>query len=125
MISELFSASKQVGLDMHMGKTKVLSNVPTARRGSLRVGGQTIQILALDESTDDLGRKLCVENIHDVELDARLDKAWRNFFFDEVRALRQKLPVAFKIGALSSDGHSMFFVWERHLDNDGCPRDKN
>ena len=43
-------------------------------------GDKDIQILQGNASTDYLGRKLCFGALHDTEVEARLDKAWRKFF---------------------------------------------
>eukprot|EP00973_Karenia_brevis_P095134 12425838-Karenia_brevis.AAC.1 len=80
MLKDLISHSLLVGLEIHAGKTKILTNCSSVRRTSLQVLGHNLQILGPTGSVDYLGRKLCMGCPHDVELDSRLEKAWRKFF---------------------------------------------
>eukprot|EP00973_Karenia_brevis_P085729 11892679-Karenia_brevis.AAC.1 len=80
MISDLAKEAEQVGLQMHMGKTKILTNMARLSGGRLLVRDAAIEILPASASTDYLGRSLCFQDFHNVELEARLDKAWKKFF---------------------------------------------
>eukprot|EP00973_Karenia_brevis_P047761 6630053-Karenia_brevis.AAC.1 len=80
MLNDLVDAAARVGLEIHAGKTKILNNRGDNRGGSLKVAGHSIEILPAHGSTDYLGRKLSLSNLHDVEVDSRIDKAWRKFF---------------------------------------------
>ena len=65
-----------------MGKTKILNNMPDDERdssGGIDIGGETIKILALNESTMYLGRKLTLGDYHDAEIDHRIACAWAKF----------------------------------------------
>ena len=44
---------------------------------SLRISGKSVDILPKTVSTEYSGRKLCLGALHDTEINARLDKAWR------------------------------------------------
>jgi hypothetical protein len=79
MLEDLIVAAREVGLELHMGKTKVLTNDEGVTKKVLRIGGATIDVLPTPESTDYLGRRLCLGQLHDTEIDSRLDKAWRKF----------------------------------------------
>ena len=81
MLEDLVASARGVGLEIHMGKTKVLTNEDTNKSSSLRINGcKDVEILKGSASTEYLGRKLCFGALHDTEVDARLDKAWRKFF---------------------------------------------
>ena len=84
MLEDLAEGAGEVGLQLHMGKTKILSNA-RVRRGlsaakQVKVGTEEVEILPVDESTMYLGKKFCMgEKHHDVELDHRLARAWAKF----------------------------------------------
>ena len=78
MLEDLMKEAGEVGLQIHTGKTKILANREIAMLRSLRIGGKSVDILPKTESTEYLGRKLCLRALHDTEINARLDKAWRN-----------------------------------------------
>ena len=61
-----------VGLELHMGKTKILSNGfgPDDENIEVDILGQKVEILAPEESTTYLGKELCLTNIHDKEIDS-------------------------------------------------------
>ena len=74
MLQDLIVAAKEVGLELHMGKTKVLTNDEGFTKKVMRIGGATIDVLQTLESTNYLGRRLCLGQLHDTEIDSRLDK---------------------------------------------------
>ena len=76
MIGELIQAVARVGLELHMGKTKVLTNQVSKRGDSLTVRGHAIHIV---ESTGYLGRVLTFTEMHDAEIQKRIGKAWKKF----------------------------------------------
>lgn len=59
--------------------TKVLTN-DLIKTKSLHIDGKAIEILQSTGHTEYLGRKLCLGSLHDTEVDARLDKAWKKLF---------------------------------------------
>lgn len=79
MLEDLIVAAKGIGIELHMGKSKVLTNDEGATQRVLRIGGASIDVLPMTESMDYLGRRLCLGELHDTEIDVRLDKAWRKF----------------------------------------------
>jgi hypothetical protein len=81
MISDLKHAAMQVGLELHMGKTKVLTN--TGSTGYLDVAGDRVDIV---ESTEYLGRTLSFRDSQSVEVGPRIAKGWKKFM-----ALKQEL----------------------------------
>ena len=83
MLHDMKIASSSCGLSLHPDKIKILSNA-TRRTGRTRqnhvdVDGLHIEILTLNATTKYLGRKICFENNHDVELQNRLRAAWAKF----------------------------------------------
>eukprot|EP00973_Karenia_brevis_P066961 9311015-Karenia_brevis.AAC.1 len=81
MLEDLLQACAGVGLEFHMGKTKILSNTleGVATPGQMWIGGAKVEILPFTGSTMYLGRLLSMSALHDVELDHRLDRAWKSF----------------------------------------------
>ena len=80
MLQDLIDAAGCSGLEVHMGKTKVLSSVIHKRGQSMHLSAGTVEILPTTDSTDYLGRRFCLGSLHDCEIDSRLDKAWKKFF---------------------------------------------
>eukprot|EP00973_Karenia_brevis_P079174 10985334-Karenia_brevis.AAC.1 len=68
------------GLKIHMGKTKALTNCTSNRAGNLNIYGNSVDILQGEAYTDYLGKRLCLTSVHDAEIHARIDKAWKKFF---------------------------------------------
>ena len=85
MIADLIDETSKVGLEIHMGETKVLTSenqggeeeMEEARH--LEVRGNKIDILKKDGPTMYPGRLLSLQNPHDVELDNRIKKGWKKF----------------------------------------------
>ena len=71
-IQDLALAAGDVGLKLHMGKTKILTNQQS--KGTAETGGMHVDIV---DSTPYLGRLLSLKDTHLVEVDNRLAKAWR------------------------------------------------
>ena len=83
MLEDLSARAGKDGLKLHMGKTKILSNV-FDRRGVLaqshvQVGAGRVEVLPFDGSVSYLGRKLCFQGFHDVEIQSRIAKGWGAF----------------------------------------------
>ena len=80
MLENLVLAPREVGLEMHSGKTKVLSNDGACKKKSLRIGEAVVDILPTTESTEYVGRGLSLGELHNTEIEARLDKAWQKLW---------------------------------------------
>ena len=84
MLDDLRQMCQEVGLSVHYGKTKFLSNLAN-RSGffnSLKkvpIDGSDVEVLAVDGSIAYLGRCLCFQNFMDVELDHRIGRGWAKF----------------------------------------------
>ena len=83
MLTDIANEATAFGLELHPGKTKILSNV-RKRKGQeqhehAKVGQASIEILKHEDSTKYLGRKLTFANYHETEIDNRIDNAWRKF----------------------------------------------
>jgi hypothetical protein len=79
MLKELEQAAKRVGLELHMGKTKILCNLEDASRGGsnyIEMSGHKLDILKLEESTMYLGRALTFGSLHDTEIQNRINRGW-------------------------------------------------
>jgi hypothetical protein len=79
MIEDLILATRQVGLELHAGKTKILRNafaLDAGRKDYLEVQGQKIEYA---EVVDYLGRKVCLGDMHKAEIENRITRAWGKF----------------------------------------------
>eukprot|EP00973_Karenia_brevis_P031704 4375657-Karenia_brevis.AAC.1 len=61
-------AAEETGLQIHMGKTKCLSNLETNEGGHVEVAGNRIEILPFSASAEYLGRLLSLDSLHDTEI---------------------------------------------------------
>jgi hypothetical protein len=80
MLEDLMTAAADTGLQIHLGKTKILSNSSTNNGGSLMASGRKIDIVPYSGSTEYLGRLLTLDALHDTETSYRLQKGWNKFF---------------------------------------------
>ena len=66
MIAHLRDEAAKYGLKMHLGKTKILSNIPPEERPeSLTVGTTSIEVLKEGVAERYLGRKLTLGFVHE------------------------------------------------------------
>ena len=82
MLADLADAAAQVGLELHFGKTKVLCNVfghQMEKVSYLKVGAAEVEVLPQDATTKYLGRALRLDAPDDVEIQSRINLAWRRF----------------------------------------------
>eukprot|EP00973_Karenia_brevis_P050032 6945286-Karenia_brevis.AAC.1 len=77
MLEDLIVEAQCNGLEVHMGKTKVLSNEIQTSGQFMQLARGRVQILTPNEHADYLGRRLCMGSLHDNEIDARLERAWK------------------------------------------------
>ena len=90
MLTDLHDVAKTYGLELHLDKTHILTNL-SKRRGrqagnTVTVGGRPVTILQHDDSTKYLGRKLTFSDHHTTEINNRISTTWRKF-----NALRNEL----------------------------------
>eukprot|EP00973_Karenia_brevis_P031604 4359205-Karenia_brevis.AAC.1 len=82
MIKELAESVRQVGLQIHADKTKILVNSyarAAAKPKPVKLDDMLVKVLTPDESTMYLGRLLNISShgaLHDVEVDHRVAAAW-------------------------------------------------
>ena len=82
MLEDLKAAVGQVGLELHMGKTKVLRNEFGLDENDdkyIEIDTEKVEILSTDDSTMYLGRNLSLHDANEIEFDHRLGAAWRSF----------------------------------------------
>ena len=84
MIADLSSEAKNIGLQLHPDKTKILHNTWAKRKRQriptrVNAGGMQIEVLATEESTKYLGRQLSFSEPHQTEIENRIALAWKNF----------------------------------------------
>ena len=83
MLGDLAEEARKAGLELHFGKTKILSNMQVRRGVSAAphadVLGQPVEVLPFDGSVAYLGREVAFADHQDVELQNRLSKAWAKF----------------------------------------------
>eukprot|EP00973_Karenia_brevis_P046754 6487414-Karenia_brevis.AAC.1 len=83
MLADTVRAVSTCGLEIHPGKTKILSNARW-RRGESRhefvnIGSMKLEILKRESFTKYLGRKITFQDVHKSELENRLAAGWRKF----------------------------------------------
>ena len=84
MLGDLSTRAGEAGLKLHAGKTKIVSNV--VNRGGVlaqshvQVGPDNIEVLPVGGSVSYLGRKVCFQDFHDVEIQSRIAKGWGGFW---------------------------------------------
>ena len=81
MLEDLIRETKEVGLEVHLGKTVVLNNGKGQGQAtrSIGVAGGSVEVLARDESTKYLGRLLSLYEPNGTEIDYRIKRAWAKF----------------------------------------------
>ena len=96
MLRDLKSAAAKVGLELHMGKTKILANKharDSVDTEEIIVAGENLDILGADEVTMYLGRHLTLNRTHATEFDARLASAWRKFMMQKSELCTNRYPL--------------------------------
>ena len=83
MLADLQKAAQKRGLILHPDKTNILTNATKGtgrpRTSHVQVGDMNIKIAPYGEKTKYLGRQLCFDRPHDVEVDHRISMAWKSF----------------------------------------------
>ncbi len=81
MLEDLMRKAAGVGLEVHMGKTKILSNGigPLTRSTDVTLMQGKVQVLSPTESTMHLGRALNLRSTHDAEINHRIRRGWAKF----------------------------------------------
>ena len=82
MLEDLSVASGKVGLVLHMGETRVLTNGvgPGTRCAEIPVHDRVVEVTPPGDSTIYLGRALSLRCPHDAELKHRISRAWAKFW---------------------------------------------
>ena len=81
MLADMCTEMTRVGLEVHWGKTKIMSNgmdTESDLRQTL-VKGVTVEVLDPAASTLYLGRSLCLTEVHNTEIVHRIARAWAKF----------------------------------------------
>eukprot|EP00973_Karenia_brevis_P095023 12425304-Karenia_brevis.AAC.1 len=79
MLSDLACIAAEVGLQIHMGKTKILSALAPEEGDEINLNGKTVEILPPSKAVTYLGRCVCMSSFHEAEIDNRISKAWGKF----------------------------------------------
>ena len=97
MLKDVANATRAVGLELHMGKTKILNNIPDdERHGSkvMHILGKDVEILEEKATTMYLGRSLSFgENTMDAELQYRINQGWAKFHMYKDELTNSKYPL--------------------------------
>ena len=75
---------------MHLGKTKILSNIPPEERPESLTVTTSIEVLKEGVAERYLGRKLTLDNYHATELANRISAGWASFTKHKVALCDQK-----------------------------------
>lgn len=83
MLVDLSVEANKVGLKLHMGTTKILSNVFPCRgvqsQRYVTVLHEQVEVLLYGGTTPYLGRQVCLNEFHDTEIRHRINKGWTAF----------------------------------------------
>ena len=83
MLDVLCVEAKQVGLELHPDRTKILSNTTSKQRRRVppqtQIQGMTIEVLICDKSIKYLGRQLTFAKSTETEVESRISNAWKKF----------------------------------------------
>jgi hypothetical protein len=81
MLEDLATEAKKAGLEIHMGKTKIMKNGigKSQQVEGVLVHGQRVEVLDKSTSTMYLGRSLNFTDTHGAELKHRISRAWAKF----------------------------------------------
>jgi hypothetical protein len=81
MLSDLVYEAGKVGLEIHMGKTKILNNGlgNSQQIKEVHVHGRSVEVLRRESTTMYLGRALNLCQPHDPELGHRISSGWAKF----------------------------------------------
>ena len=104
MISDVRSASAEVGLHLHPEKTKIQhSNIGYGSRvKSAKIDGMDVEVLEPTETTMYLGRALSLTNVHDSELKHRIAKAWAKFGVYRQELTDREIPLRLRLKLFQS-----------------------
>ena len=109
MLSDVASACECCGRSLPPDKTEVMTNAQAgkgeAAHSNIRVKGMQVQLLKRDEAAEYLGRKNSFQDARGVELDSRLQSAWREFFVFEDELINPIYPSAFEVPVIRFRGH--------------------
>ena len=78
MLEHLQAETAKYGLKLNVDKTKIMTNTHVAEDSSVEIRGEATEILTCDSSQRYLGRKLCINSLHETELSNRRSAAWKN-----------------------------------------------
>ena len=96
MMEELRQAVREVGLEFHTGKTKILSNAQGRKQShatTVDIGGDQVEILTPTESTAYLCRALAFNDYHDREINHRIAAGWAKFTRYKGELCDRKIPL--------------------------------
>ena len=97
MIADLSREAGRYGLNLHMGKTKILTNSCTRRPKSIKCLGQDIQVVSATDAEKYLGRKLSLDRYHDTELANRVASGWACFFKYKCTLCNRRLSLRYRM----------------------------
>ena len=80
MIEDLIAAAAEAGLSIHCGKTKIMTNSSSSRGGMMKLEHGEVEVVPPAGSSAYLGKTMNLQSVHDVEIAARIDRAWKKFF---------------------------------------------
>ena len=79
MMEHLRAEAAKYGLKFNIEKTKMLTTADAKKHGPVSIEGESIELIDQKWSERYLGRKLCLGEYHQAELDNRMQGAWAAF----------------------------------------------
>ena len=99
MLQDVSDAAKEVGLELHPDKTKILHTNVGYGVGAkaAEIGNMTIEILNKTQKAMHLGRMLRLTEMQEEELKNRTSKAWAKYNIHKADLTNDKLPIELRL----------------------------
>ena len=80
MLEDLLEETTKVGLEVHLGKTSIMSNVMSEDElKRVKVRGDEVEVLVAGQTSMYLGRSFSLKDTDDTELRHRISRGWAKF----------------------------------------------
>ena len=96
MLADMIDVARTRGLEIHPGKTKILSNVRRQKgrpKGFTEVSGMKIEILSAHSGVKYLGRMFSFVDTTATEIDNRIATAWKKFGIWKTELTEKSFPL--------------------------------
>ena len=102
MVADLSKEASKFGLNIHMGKTVVLSNRSSHRPASVKCGSAWVKVADPSDTERYLGRKVSITAFHETEFQNRMASAWGAFFKFKASLCNRHVPLKYRVKLFES-----------------------